>query len=200
MGSAQRTERCEYCGNEAPGYDVIYLAASGNDTRRLCTRCFNELMARQTGLAFDHPVFAPVSLEDAVGVCHQFHFRVRHGGDHIALDAFELKEGSPGGYEFQVLGDPEGDPSELFQRLVQRVQRALARQHIEVGSLGPQIAASDGRWIVRGQIDWDEDADERVPRLVIDGRCYSWNEVGRMLMTFEGFNVRMEVHDRSDER
>jgi hypothetical protein len=35
--------------------------------------------------------------------------------------------------------------------------------------------------------------------LVIDGREVSWEEFGRMLMTFEGWQSRMEIRDRSEE-
>ena len=35
--------------------------------------------------------------------------------------------------------------------------------------------------------------------LVIDGREVSWEEFGRMLMTFEGWQFRMEIRDRSEE-
>jgi hypothetical protein len=35
--------------------------------------------------------------------------------------------------------------------------------------------------------------------LVIDGWEVSWEEFGRMLMTFEGWHFRMEIRDRSEE-
>jgi hypothetical protein len=41
--------------------------------------------------------------------------------------------------------------------------------------------------------------DERMPVLVIDGRDVSWEELGRMLMTFEGWQFRIEIRDRSEE-
>ena len=52
---------------------------------------------------------------------------------------------------------------------------------------------------VRGRIDWDESAVERVPLLVIDGREISWNDFGRMLAAFEGWQFKLEIIDRSDE-
>ena len=52
---------------------------------------------------------------------------------------------------------------------------------------------------VCGQIDWDAAHDGRVPLLVIDGEEVSWDEFGRMLMTFEGWQFRMEIADRSEE-
>jgi hypothetical protein len=38
-----------------------------------------------------------------------------------------------------------------------------------------------------------------MPVLVIDGRDVSWEELGRMLMTFEGWQFRMVIRDRSEE-
>jgi hypothetical protein len=38
-----------------------------------------------------------------------------------------------------------------------------------------------------------------VPLLVIDGREVSWDEMGRMLMSFEGWQFRLEIRDRSEE-
>ena len=35
--------------------------------------------------------------------------------------------------------------------------------------------------------------------LVIDGQEISWDEMGRMLMTFEGWQFRLTICDRSDE-
>jgi len=35
--------------------------------------------------------------------------------------------------------------------------------------------------------------------LVIDGQEVSWDELGRMLMTFEGWQFRLTIGDRSDE-
>ena len=65
---------------------------------------------------------------------------------------------------------------------------------------GPQIAKSADGWVVRGQIEWDDEENGRVPRLVVDGKGYSWDELGRMLMSFEGFRLKMEVYDKSEDR
>jgi hypothetical protein len=34
---------------------------------------------------------------------------------------------------------------------------------------------------------------------VIDGKKIKWDEFGRMLMTYEGFNFKLEIFDKSDE-
>src|SRR5207253_3899255 len=65
------------------------------------------------------------SRRDAAGERHEFHFRVRLLGDRVVLEAFELNAGEPGGYEFEVLGDPEGDLFALLAGLIARMRRAL---------------------------------------------------------------------------
>jgi hypothetical protein len=77
--------------------------------RQLCSRCFNEEVACAGALDFQHVRFVPVDTTDTVGTLHRFHFRLHLFGDHVALDAFELRKGDPGGYEFQVIGDAECD-------------------------------------------------------------------------------------------
>jgi hypothetical protein len=46
-----------------------------------------------------------------------------------------------------------------------------------------------------GRIEWDEGTEGATPILVVDGRSLSWDEVGRMLMTFEGFTLRARLED-----
>jgi hypothetical protein len=61
---------------------------------------------------------------------------------------------------------------------------------------GPQV---NDRLILRGTVDSDPDDDHRVPMVVFDGREISWDELGRMVAAFEGWQVKLEFRDRSDE-
>ena len=38
-------------------------------------------------------------------------------------------------------------------------------------------------------------ADARLPLVVIDGKPFTWEQVGHMLMTFEGFTLEARVKD-----
>ena len=59
---------------------------------------------------FEHVVFEPVRMVDGRGAEHEFRFRTRLFGPGMAINAFELSDGSPAGYEFQVIGEPDDDP------------------------------------------------------------------------------------------
>ena len=41
--------------------------------------------------------------------------------------------------------------------------------------------------------------DGQTPLLVIDGRDVSWDQFGRMLMSFEGWQFRLAIRDRSED-
>jgi hypothetical protein len=114
----------------------------------------------------------------------------------VSLEAFELKEGAPGGYEFQILGKAEADLFGLMGQLTLRMRRTLAQQHLEKDDQYGLVIKDS---LVRGRIDWDSDEDGRVPLLVIDGQEVSWEKFGRMVMGFEGWQFKFEIRDRSAE-
>ena len=187
---------CHTCGEPIAGYDSVHYGSVKGGHRDLCSRCFNEEVARAGGVEFQHIHFDPVEMTDVAGRSHRFHFRLHLLGDRVSLEAFELRDGNPGGYQFQIIDEAECDLFALLAELIARIRRALAVLHLEdKEKRGLGIADS----LVRGRITWDSAQDGRVPLLVIDGRDVSWEQFGRMLMTFEGWQFRLEIRDRSEE-
>jgi hypothetical protein len=113
----------------------------------------------------------------------------------MALDAFKLKTGVPGGYQFEILGKPDDEPLPLLGNLIERMRRSLSVRYLVRSDDDARIADQT----VCGRIEWDESGDGRVPLLVIDGQDVSWDEFGRMLMSFEGWKIRLAIRDRSEE-
>jgi hypothetical protein len=187
--------RCAGCGGMTPDYDIVNYGSIETGYRQLCSRCFNTEAAEVDGLdRFEHLQFEPVKIADRRGRNHTFHFRTHLFGPGVSIDAFELRRGSPAGYRFQVIGDPESDLLVLLGRLVEKIRRALSIEHVKKGEYGLQVADR----VVRGRIDWDE-FQEGAPLLVIDGREIPWQDFGRMLMTFEGWQFKLEIRDESEE-
>jgi len=188
--------RCSKCRKFVPSYDIINLGSSESGYRKLCGQCFNAESAKLGGLdKFERLNFEPVRIVDCEGQAHEFHFRTHLFLPGVALNAFELRDGEPAGYQFQVIGDPEEDLLTLFGRLIEKIRRTLSIKHLKQGSLGLQVADQ----VVRGRIEWDQDEDGRVPLLVIDGREITWDHFGHMLMTFEGWQFKLEIFDKSEE-
>ncbi len=193
---AHSTIRCQGCAAVTSTYDVVNYGSMEGGYRQLCSRCFNTEVASTQGLKhFEHIHFNEVFMTDCAGETHTFHFRTRLLGTMVALDAFELNRGEPTGYQFQILGEPDGDLLSLLGRLVERMRRTLSVKNLVQGTHELQIADKT----VRARIDYDGTNDKGLPLVVIDGREVSWEEFGRMLMTFEGWQFRMEIADRSEE-
>jgi hypothetical protein len=189
--------QCDGCGQFIPGYDIVNYGSIGRGYRKLCSSCFNTEVAKLGDLAkFEHIQFEPVVMADISGDVHEFHFRTRLMGAHVALEAFELLDEHPSGYRFQAIGDPEDDLMTLLGKLIEKMRRALSIKHIEDSELGLQIA---NHQIVRGLVEWDDASDGRVPLLLIDGRKITWEELGRMLMSYEGWQFKLEMHEISEE-
>jgi hypothetical protein len=187
---------CEACGTGVPAYDIVHYGSIEHGYRDLCTRCLNTEMASALGLEdFENVRLQPVVMTDCAGERHEFHFRMRLLGSMLLLDAFELTASAPGGYQFQILGKPDDEPWSLLGSLIERMRRSLSVKHLERGEYGLQIADQS----VCGRIDLDVSEEGRMPLLVIDGQEVSWHELGRMLMTFEGWQFRLAICDRSEE-
>ena len=180
-----------------PAYDVVTRLDLQKGNRALCSQCLNAEMAEEEGLdKFEHIQFEPVELTDSEGAGHIFHFRTHLFGPGVALDAFELRDGREAGYRFQVIGDPKDDLLVLLGRLIEKIRRGLSRKHVEKGTYGLQIADHQ---VVRGTIDWDDAEDGRTPLLIVDGRGISWDQFGHMLMSYEGWQFKLEIRSKSDE-
>lgn len=189
-------DACEACGAPTPSYDTVHYGSGNSGYRRLCTRCFNAQVAKQLGgVEFEPARLEPIGIVDCSGETHQFHFRTRLLGPLVSLEAFELHDGEPAGYQFQLGGDPQDDQFELLGKLIQRIRRALAVKHLEEGAFGLQLVNDT----VRGRIEWDEAEDGQLPLVVVDGRELSWEDFGRVLMSREGWQFKLEIKDPGEE-
>lgn len=201
MDSEIKKEKCAFCGELVPRYSTIYISVD-EKYHCSCLKCYNSRMAEKSGIDFEHVELDPIILKDFDGVDHKFHFTVRYLGDGVSIDAFEIKNGNQSGYEFGYIGDVDEEVFNLFAKLVERMLRGLHKQHIEWDDTTNswQITEED---VVRAQISCDLESDDagyrHLPLVIIDGKEMKWDEFGRMLMTYEGFNFKLEVFDRSDE-
>jgi len=191
---------CERCTKVLVGHDTVQCTFE-DETQQLCTQCFNAEIAKRSGMDdFDNSQLEPISIKGADGLIHEFQFQTRLLGGILSLEAFEMKDGSPTGYQFQLIAEPEEERFAQLARMVQRIRGTLAIQFLEDSRLGLQIKDKE----VQGRIEMDssEDAElfgKRVPKMVIDGKDVSWEEFGRMLMSFEGWQFKLQMVDPSDD-
>ena len=189
--------RCVTCRATTPSYQLVSVGSIEHGYRDLCCFCHNAEVAKRYGLdQFDNRRFEPLQLSDARGQMHEFHFSPHLFMPGIALSAIEIRDGQPAGYSFQVIGDPRDDSLILLARLIEKMKRALALKHLETDKhSGLGIADMT----VRARIESDADEAPRLPMLIIDGQEITWAQFGQMLMSFEGFQFKLQIRDLSAE-
>ena len=179
--------RCVVCGTSLRGFDGVFF-----DEDEHCLPCFNRKVARQMGITFDQVDLQPVTLSDVDGRRHTFHVQSRLAPTGLVVEAFEVADGVPRGYRFSILGDFEADAIALFSDLYERMRHALSVKQVRRGEFGWSIEFDK---TVSGRITSDLDGGERLPVVVIDGREFSWEELGQILMSYEGFTLDLRVRD-----
>src|SRR5439155_16636052 len=158
-----------------------------------CYRCFNAELADRLGIAFDNTPIAPIVVADADGVRHRFHIRSMLVATGHAMYAREVRHrDARGGYRFEILGDLEANAQDLLKLLRERIRQGLSVQHVQQTEHGWQLAPARR---LRGIVEWDPETEGALPLLIVDGRTFTWDQVGRLLMTFEGFTLNAIVED-----
>lgn len=183
---------CQRCGSENT---YIHLSKD-SETEALCLGCYNILMTAEHGVeAESYP--EGMTLRDGQGNAHHFQIRKRLDPLHIFMEAVEMK---PGGYDFKVVGDLYSDQGALFLQLIAKAERGMAETYVQEGTFpsGQRYnSIRSGR--LAGRVEWDSATDGELPLLAVDGRSYTWDEIGRMLMSYEGFQVKLEMLDPFEE-
>jgi hypothetical protein len=135
-------------------------------------------------------------LRDVQGIHRTFYVERRIDPMGIFLEAVENIEF---GYKFAVHGELNTNQVELVNRLIEKTRKGQGKQHV-TRNVFPNGQAYNS--IMNGQlsglIDYDENSDGS-PLILIDGRPFTWEEVGKMLMTYEGFQIKIQMYDVTDD-
>lgn len=164
-------------------------------SERLCLNCYNLMMTDMLDVeAKSYP--DGVTIQDGEGKPHQFRLRKRLDPIGVIMEAEELVDG---GYQFTVHGELDVDQGQLFLELIAKAERGMAEIYIQKGEFpnGQHYHSLANDRLV-GRIDSDLSV-ERMPLVAIDGKSYTWDEVGKMLMSYEGFQLKLEMFDLFEE-
>lgn len=164
----------------------------------LCDRCFDDRIVASTGWPRLPEPPEPETIAGPDGRLHRIVYRLWRSPGGVAVEAEE--EGEPfDGFYAEVVGPQDADPAPLVERTRAAIRRRIGRQDLELGPGGPHwIIAGDD---LRGRLVWNEDGEPYD--VVVDGRRLGWEEFGRALEPFEGWEFRLSFRHEdvdADER
>ena len=152
----------------------------------LCDRCFDVRIAEATGWSPLPEPPPPELITGPDGRVHRIEYRIWRSPGGVAVEAEE--DGDPfDGFYVEVVGAQDADPGALVERVQAAIRRRIGRRDLE-------LASGRDRWIIsgfdlRGRLVWSERAEPYD--VVVDGRRLTWEELGRALEPFEGWEFRL---------
>lgn len=183
---------CERCGSKFLPYEKI-IHLQNNPVEIICSECFNAEAAMLINIDLEELNEKTIEVSGKGKKKHLFYICRTVLPMGILLEAIEIQGEEQKGYKIQVRGDVDCNQKELYDKLIKKIKKALSKKYIRF----EKTAYTSGNFIkddkVVGRIEGDEKYDDRVPMLVIDGKDYTWEEFGKMLMTFEGFDFKMKI-------
>lgn len=182
---------CDLCKKR----EVKVTLSSDGFQEKLCRSCYNEIIAEELGVTLEETPETMTAIDDQ-GVTRIFAVEARL--DPVGI-FFEAVENIDYGYEFAVYGALDCKQSELYQQLVDKVNRGVQTRYIHTAAMSSGQSANyiPKNYLV-GRLEYDEN-NESVPMTIIDGKPYTWDELGRLLGAYEGFQFKLKLSDLTDE-
>jgi hypothetical protein len=164
----------------------------------LCDRCFDARIAASTGWPRLPEAPEPETIAGPDGRLHRIVYRLWRSPGGVAVEAEE--DGEPfDGFYVEVVGPHDADPAPLVERTRAAIRRRIGHQDLTLRPGGAYwiMAGPD----LRGRLVWNEDGGPYD--VVVDGRRLGWEEFGRALEPFEGWEFRLSFRHEDvdvDER
>jgi hypothetical protein len=176
------------------GFEMVVLTIKEDEpSQSVCRDCYNEFAANMLGIEDYKDFEKEVTFIDCDGIEHCFQIRKKIHPTGICWEAVEFTGVDKIGYSFEVHQDFEEDSNYALKRLYKKIRKGLSQKFIKREVFqGHELISFKGN-IVEGRIEWDDRYDDRTPKFIIDGQEYSLEEFGRMMMSCEGWNFKLEI-------
>jgi hypothetical protein len=173
---------CEICGKES-------RIALRHDEKNAhyCVECYNELLAKLMGIALPREIPKEIYFYDNEMNLHSFALEFMFLPNCKLLKACETGESR---YECEVLGELNDSFFQMWNQLMERLKKMMSVKYItpDRGWNGTKLL---------GYLDYNSDSG--ACDIIIDGKAYTWEELGRIAATKEGFQIKIEIADPTDE-
>ena len=191
--------QCERCGKQCRDHGMITLSESdGRHSETICGDCYNEEMAEALEVEDFKNFDSHIIIKDCDNIEHIFEVRKMTHGTGIFWEAIEFLDDDNIGYSFQVYQGFEDKPEEAVKNLNQKIKNGISKKFIKRTSFGGQESLSFSEDVVEGKIEWDDRYDGRIPKFKIDGVDYTAEQIGNMLMAYEGWNFELKIKEPTD--
>lgn len=170
----------------------------GQHSETICGNCYNKAMSEALEIE-DFNDFEPhIVIKDSDGIEHEFEIRKMIQETGIFWEAVEFLDNDEIGYCFEVYQGFEDDSLEAVARLQEKVEKGLSKKFIKRNAFNGYESLTLNEDVLEGKIEWDDNYNGRIPKFKIDGKDYSAEQIGKILMRYEGWGFELRIKEPTE--
>ena len=188
--------KCEICKKNQGN---IHLTEVDGTTQDICRDCYNEFAAEKMGIDLSPFESGIYEYPGKNGKMHRFMINKMVVPTGIGYEAEEITKNNVPGYKVAILDDINCDQDYLFYKLEAKIKYTLSKRYLKTGTYpnGMKYTGLKDDEVV-GRFEYSE-MNDGIHKVVIDGKVFSWDELGRILSAYEGFQFKLKIYDITDE-
>lgn len=194
-------KKCPKCKKIKVGYGFVSLSSGAESSSEVCASCFCRHVAKQNGERVPEAIdFDGFEVEDSLGKKHYFHV-IPNFFVGVGMEAVEFLDSGNVGYHFSVVECPGTSTVSVYRLLRGKVQKSLAVSYLKSTNwehCGNRVdvrgSAINGRIVESCGKDTSYSA-----AAIVDGKEYTWDEIGEFLRSYTGFHFRIEIYDKFEK-
>jgi hypothetical protein len=169
---------CIQCGEPAK-FNIS--DGKGGTIARICSDCFNRKMAEEYAVIMPENIPTRLSFKSRRKTPHEFDIEFMIVGTGKFLTATEIGETNR---VVDVWGDLDDDFDEMMGLLEKRIRKSLSVRYMDANGnfKGNKVA---------GYVSYNRERE--AYDIIIDGKPYSWESLGRNIATHEGWKIKIEL-------
>jgi hypothetical protein len=153
------------------------------------------MMAASIGVNNYSDFIKTYQVRDVDGNIHIFEIGKHIFPTGVKWVAYEIIDGEIEGYQFGLHADLDDDPVKSLQELYGKINEGLSKIYVNRERGHGRTFYTLPHDSIVGRIEWDDDQNGESPKIIIDGKPYTWHEVGKMMMSYEGWNLTIKISE-----
>lgn len=204
-GDLSRKVRCGRCGTTVPAHEIITIErGSISPAEHICNDCNNQSIAGRMGVNYIPLRKKTLTITDNKGALRQFSLTQvieSTGIGIIAKEVVEVAGNNTPGYRFSIHGDFQEKQNDILERLTQKIKKNTSAQYISTRKFAGHSISTVNGFKVAGRLEPSESGGDSnsLPVFVVDGKAYTWEELGRILKRFEGFQFKFDFLEMTED-
>ncbi len=202
-GQVSRKVRCERCGKKVLQNEIITIdRGSISPAEHICYDCNNQSIAARMRVNYIPLRNKTLTVIDDLGTEHLFSLTQVIHNTGIGIVAEEITNEDEVGYRFSVHGSFDEKQSELLEKLTQKIKKNISVHYIRKQKFGSHTISTVNGFTVAGRVEANilpDSNTDNLPMVIIDGKPYTWAELGEMIKRFDGFQFKLRFLEMTDD-